>query len=70
MCVRVAAGGGWETSSEGLGRASFERRAGAGGEFAEYFDPFTGEQPGSRPQSWTAAVTLDWSASDPGGEAS
>jgi hypothetical protein len=34
------------------------------GEFAEYFDPFTGEPLGSPQQSWTAAVTLDWSAED------
>jgi glucosylglycerate hydrolase len=32
------------------------------GEFAEYFDPFTGEPLGSGRQSWTAAVTLDWSS--------
>jgi hypothetical protein len=34
----------------------------AGGEFAEYFEPFTGEPLGSRRQSWTAAVALDWLA--------
>jgi len=33
---------------------------GAGGQFAEYFDPFTGEPLGSPRQSWTAAVALDW----------
>jgi glucosylglycerate hydrolase len=32
----------------------------AGGLFAEYFDPFTGDPLGSPRQSWTAAVTLDW----------
>jgi hypothetical protein len=32
--------------------------------FAEYFEPFTGKPLGSPQQSWTAAVTLDWSASD------
>jgi glycogen debranching enzyme len=32
--------------------------------FAEYFDPFTAEPLGSREQSWTAAVTLDWLAAD------
>jgi glucosylglycerate hydrolase len=37
------------------------RRSGAA--FAEYFQPFTGEPLGSRDQSWTAAVTLDWLAS-------
>jgi neutral trehalase len=34
----------------------------ANGDFSEYFDPFTGKQLGSQQQSWTAAVTLDWSA--------
>lgn len=29
--------------------------------FAEYYQPFTGEPLGSRHQSWTAAVALDWS---------
>ncbi len=41
------------------------------GDFAEYFEPFTGAPLGSSQQSWTAAVTLDWSASDdPRGAAS
>jgi hypothetical protein len=31
----------------------------AGG-FAEYHDPFSGEPLGSREQSWTAAVVIDW----------
>lgn len=30
------------------------------GEFGEYYQPFTGEPLGSRHQSWTAAVALDW----------
>lgn len=34
----------------------------AEGDFAEYFDPFTGKDLGSQQQSWTAAVTLDWLA--------
>ena len=38
-------------------------------EFAEYFDPFTGKPLGSPQQSWTAAVALDWTACDHGGEA-
>jgi hypothetical protein len=38
----------------------------ASGEFAEYFEPFTGQPLGSLQQSWTAAVALDWSAPDPG----
>jgi hypothetical protein len=29
--------------------------------FAEYFEPYTAEPLGSLEQSWTAAVTLDWS---------
>jgi hypothetical protein len=33
-------------------------------QFAEYFDPFTAEPLGSREQSWTAAVTIDWLAND------
>jgi hypothetical protein len=33
---------------------------GAAGDFAEYFEPFTGEALGSQQQSWTAAVALDW----------
>jgi glucosylglycerate hydrolase len=31
-----------------------------GGDFAEYYDPLDGTPLGSRHQSWTAAVTLDW----------
>jgi hypothetical protein len=34
----------------------------ADGAFSEYYHPFTGEPLGSRHQSWTAAVTLDWLA--------
>lgn len=30
--------------------------------FGEYYEPFTGEPLGSRNQSWTAAVVLDWLA--------
>ncbi|MQA26981.1 MAG: glycogen debranching protein [Micromonosporaceae bacterium] len=33
------------------------------GQFAEYYEPVTGEALGSADQSWTAAVTLDWLAS-------
>jgi len=32
--------------------------------FAEYMEPFTGEPLGSGDQSWTAAATLDWLATD------
>ena len=41
----------------------------ATGDFAEYFDPFTGKPLGSMQQSWTAAVALDWSESDHGSQA-
>jgi hypothetical protein len=34
----------------------------ADGMFGEYYQPITGEALGSRNQSWTAAVTLDWLA--------
>jgi glucosylglycerate hydrolase len=37
----------------------------AEGDFAEYYEPFTGEPLGSQRQSWTAAVTLDWLAATP-----
>lgn len=30
------------------------------GNFAEYYEPFTGEPLGSMQQSWTAASVLDW----------
>jgi len=30
--------------------------------FSEYYEPFTAEPLGSRNQSWTAAVALDWVA--------
>jgi hypothetical protein len=33
--------------------------------FAEYYEPFTAEPLGSLDQSWTAAVALDWLASQP-----
>ena len=35
-------------------------RQAAGGNFAEYYEPFTGEPLGSMQQSWTAAAVLDW----------
>src|SRR5918995_1002886 len=38
----------------------------SGGNFAEYYEPFTGEPLGSDDQSWTAAVTLDWLSYDDG----
>ena len=51
----------------GLRRDSLAQLASAG-EFDEYFDPFTGKPLGSPRQSWTAAVVLDWLASDHDGE--
>ncbi|HEX5504355.1 MAG TPA: glycoside hydrolase 100 family protein [Thermomicrobiales bacterium] len=36
----------------------------AGGEFAEYYEPCTGEPLGSPAQSWTAAAVLDWLAAE------
>jgi glucosylglycerate hydrolase len=51
-------------------RSSSLSQIAAAGDLNEYFEPFTGEPLGSPQQSWTAAVTLDWTASDHGGEAS
>ncbi len=55
----------WSLVRAGEGeRAAAMRRAAldqlAAGEFAEYYEPFTGEPLGSLDQSWTAAVALDW----------
>jgi len=55
--------------AEEMRRDSLDQIATAG-DFGEYFDPFTGAQLGSVQQSWTAAVALDWSYADRGGEAS
>ncbi|MDP8978440.1 MAG: glycogen debranching protein [Actinomycetota bacterium] len=46
--------------AERLRRTALDQVARSG--FAEYFNPFTGEPLGSRDQSWTAAVVLDWLA--------
>ncbi len=54
--------------AEELRRDSLAQIA-ADGEFAEYFEPFTGKPLGSPRQSWTAAVTLDWLARDDAGAA-
>ncbi|MGH3433648.1 MAG: MGH1-like glycoside hydrolase domain-containing protein, partial [Thermocrispum sp.] len=51
---------GWDDRAATL-RAESLRQLGDG-TFAEYYHPFTGEPLGSRHQSWTAAVTLDWLA--------
>jgi hypothetical protein len=48
----------------GLRRDSLAQIA-SGGDFAEYFEPFTGEPLGSPRQSWTAAVALDWLSQAP-----
>ncbi len=55
------------------GRAGELRRDALGqiaadGDFAEYYEPFTGRPLGSQRQSWTAAVALDWLASDDSGQ--
>ena len=49
---------GWIERANTL-RAEGLRQA-AGGSFAEYYEPFTGEPLGSMQQSWTAAAVLDW----------
>jgi glycogen debranching enzyme len=49
--------------SERVRESSLEQIAEGG--FAEYFEPFTGEPLGSKEQSWTAALVLDWLASGP-----
>jgi hypothetical protein len=54
---------GYSDHADGLRRDSLAQVA-SGGDFAEYFEPFTGEPLGSPRQSWTAAVTLDWLASE------
>lgn len=53
---------GYSERADELRRDSL-RQIATSGEFAEYFDPFTGQALGSQLQSWTAAVALDWSAS-------
>jgi hypothetical protein len=60
---------GYSRRADELRRDSLGQIA-AAGEFAEYFEPFTGKPLGSTQQSWTAAVVLDWLASERGGEAS
>lgn len=49
---------GWVAEADRLGRETLGLLA--GGEFGEYYQPFTGEPLGSNHQSWTAAVALDW----------
>jgi len=50
---------GYRDRSAGLCRDALDQIT-AKGDFAEYFEPMTGEPLGSPRQSWTAAVTLDW----------
>jgi hypothetical protein len=62
---------GWAFARRGLGpQAGRMRREGlrlvADGSFAEYYEPYTGEPLGSRAQSFTAAVALDWVAARSG----
>jgi hypothetical protein len=59
---------GYSARADELRRDSLAQIA-AAGEFAEYFEPFTGKPLGSPQQSWTAAVTLDWAAATPDGTA-
>ena len=60
---------GYSARADKLRRDSLGQIA-AAGEFAEYFEPFTGKALGSPQQSWTAAVALDWLAPEHGGQAS
>lgn len=48
--------------ADGLRAANLELLKQPEAHFAEYFDPFTAEPLGSREQSWTAAVAIDWLA--------
>ncbi|MGH2604062.1 MAG: MGH1-like glycoside hydrolase domain-containing protein, partial [Dehalococcoidia bacterium] len=60
---------GWALARRGhAGHAARLRDAGlrlvSDGQFAEYYEPVSGEALGSADQSWTAAVTLDWLTPD------
>jgi hypothetical protein len=62
----------WALRRSGEGKAAEAlRQAGLaqldGPDLAEYYEPFSGEPLGSRRQSWTAAVALDWLAEPAGG---
>jgi hypothetical protein len=48
--------------ARGLRAANLDLLARPEAQFAEYFEPYTGEPLGSLEQSWTAAVALDWLA--------
>jgi hypothetical protein len=47
-------------AADRLRSANLDLLAEPGAEFAEYFEPYTSEPLGSKQQSWTAAVALDW----------
>ena len=53
---------GWKEKAGAL-RLQTLRQVAANG-FSEYFEPFTGEALGAHYQSWTAAVVLDWVATN------
>ena len=59
LFARAAAERGDVELAEALREESLRQLSDAS--FAEYYHPFTGEPLGSRHQSWTAAVALDWS---------
>ena len=61
---RSLTGLGYSGRADELRRDSLDQIA-ADGDFAEYFEPFTGKPLGSPQQSWTAAVALDWLAAEP-----
>jgi hypothetical protein len=49
-------------TARALRAANLDLLAHPGGQFAEYFEPYTAEPLGSLEQSWTAAVAIDWLA--------
>jgi glucosylglycerate hydrolase len=53
---------GHDSPAESLRSAYLEMLRQPGSECAEYFHPFTGAPLGSKRQSWTAAVVIDWLA--------
>jgi hypothetical protein len=53
---------GFDAEARRLREANLALLARPEAQFAEYFEPFTADPLGSRDQSWTAAVALDWLA--------
>jgi glycogen debranching enzyme len=51
---------GFAAEAARLRSANLELLSRPGARFAEYFEPFTADPLGSRDQSWTAAVAVDW----------